>query len=799
MLLLKMLCPTLVTVAAVTSLLISAAAHAEDGDVLQEIVVSAQKREQNLQNVGIAMQAFSGAELEDRGITNSIDLAKTLSNVAISGSYGGQMSQFTVRGVTQNDFNDHVESVVALYIDDTYVAMQQGQSFATFDVDRVEVLKGPQGTLFGRNATAGLVQYITKRPTDTFESYLKVDYGSYNDTRLEGAISGPLNDAISARVSGLAERYDGWIKNEYPAETFVPPAEQAGLDSSHLEGAGGNLAGLKYQGALRAQVLAKLGDASKLLLSTFWSQSVASTGPYTSVPSVSIFNSAGQQVNDIFAPSNEVCQSIENGACAHGPFSSTPGVYRPVAGADFFGYLNPSSNGRTTSCDYCFGDADELRTYGATANFSTDLQGATFTAITDYKNFYKNFSLDLEDGPENQFYWHGASREKTLSQEFRLNGSSGKSDWVTGAYYLYIDNHSASGIGALPDSAYPVNNWAQPRVVSELTNSFSLFGQEEYALSDSVSLIAGLRGTIEKKRYGFEVLFVDPTTDCNPFYWCYSPAITFPGFSQPLYSASSSEPLWNWKTELDWHLTQSVMLYGGVTQGMKAGNYNSGGPPLPLSEIPYKPERLLSYETGIKSTFWDDRARLNAAVFYYDYHNYQASRWLGDSSLITNQDATFYGAEVDFNARITPQLELMVNAGYQHNTIYGLQIAGVPTDVEAAFAPNETASASLKYTLPASFFSHGKLSVQVDGNYQSRVWDNPDNFAADRLAGYTLVNGRAIWIDPSGKLQVEASVQNLADKVYRTVGFDLSQVCGCQLEAYGKPRWATVSASYHFQ
>ena len=276
------------------------------------------------------------------------------------------------------------------------------------------------------------------------------------------------------------------------------------------------------------------------------------------------------------------------------------------------------------------------------------------------------------------------------------------------------------------------------------------------------------------------------------------PAIDFPGFSQGLYTASSSETLWNWKTQLDWHLTRKVMWYAGVTQGMKAGSFNAGGPPLPASEIPYKPERLVSYETGLKSTFWDDRARLNAAVYYYDYHDYQAARWLGFSSLITNQNARFYGAEVDFNRKLTQDLELTLNAGMQHNEVKGLMVAGVPTDVHAAYAPEKTVSAILKYTLPASVFSFGKLALQVDGNYQSYVYDNPDNFTADRLGGYTLVNGRVIWTNPTGKLQVEAYVENAANKVYRTVGFDLSQICGCNLAAYGKPRWAVLDASYQF-
>jgi iron complex outermembrane receptor protein len=143
-------------------------------------------------------------------------------------------------------------------------------------------------------------------------------------------------------------------------------------------------------------------------------------------------------------------------------------------------------------------------------------------------------------------------------------------------------------------------------------------------------------------------------------------------------------------------------------------------------------------------------------------------------------------------------LEVRLNAGLQHNTVKDLVVAGSPRNVQAAYAPEQTASASLKYTLPSSVFDRGKLSFQVDGNYQSSVWDNPDNFTADRLPGYSLGNVRVFWVDPSGKLQVEGYMDNVTNKVYKTVGFDLSEICGCNLAAYGKPRWAGVTAKYHF-
>src|ERR1700676_4078740 len=160
--------------------------------VLDEITVTAQKREQSIQDVGIAITAFSGKQLREMGIDNSTDIAAMTPGLYISGNNGGQKELFTIRGVTQNDFNDSTEAPVAVYVDDGYVAFGQGQIFGAFDLDRVAVLKGPQGTLFGRNATGGLVQFVSNRPTDDLEGYTDLTYGSYHQIRVESAISGPL-------------------------------------------------------------------------------------------------------------------------------------------------------------------------------------------------------------------------------------------------------------------------------------------------------------------------------------------------------------------------------------------------------------------------------------------------------------------------------------------------------------------------------------------------------------------------------------------------------------------------------
>ena len=773
------------------------APEANSGGLMGDIVVTAQKRRESAQKVGIAITAVSGEQIKTMGVVDSVDIARLSSNISVSGSYAGQMSQFTIRGITQNDFNDHVESVIAVYIDDTYVASQQGQTFGLFDIDRVEALKGPQGTLFGRNATGGLVHYITRRPTDYLYGYVDLSYGSYDNVRLEGAIGGPLAHGIRGRISGMFERFDGYIKNHYPEETFVPAALVPALHSSQLPGAGADLGGMKSNWAVRGQLEFDLGPDTQLWMAGFGSRSVASTGPYQQVPTVAVLDAAGNHINTLRASPTEVCQVIQAGACVHGGFSSYPGALRPLPGGDWFGYIDPDGSGRVTSSDYTFDNANTMSTYGGSAKLTSAVGDVNINLISDYKQFKKNFNLDLEAGPENQFAWHGIANTKAFTQELRLDGATGPLKWVTGLYYLNIKTHAVHGIAALPDSAYPIPSWDQPRIANLKTESYSAFGQVDYQVTDTVNLIGGLRWTREKKRYDFEVLFVTPTDNGNPYSWDYSPAISFPGFSQGLYADSHGETLWSWKAGVNWKPVQDVLVYASVTQGAKAGSYNAGGPPLPASEIPYKPERLISYEVGLKSTLFGGKVRFNTAGYYYDYHNYQAARWLGFSSLITNANARIYGGEAELAASLTDNLEASFNIGAQHNTVKNVLVGGVRRNVQTTFTPKLTLAGTIRYTVP-SLVAGGKVGLQASANYQSRVWHNLNNFDANSLAPYGVVNARIDWTSEDKKWLVAFSVKNLTDNVYDNIGFDLSQVCGCNLQAQGKPRWFNVSVRRSF-
>ncbi len=214
--------------AAFSALLALATTNAFSADELEEVVVTAQKREQSAQDVPIAIAALSGNELEHLDLQSSSDITRVVPGVNVAGSYGGQLLSFSIRGVTQYDFSLHTEAPIAVYVDEAYLASQQMQNFGMFDVDQVEVLKGPQGTLFGHNATGGAIVIRTRQPTDSVGGYARLTYGRFDQVKFEGAYGGPINDTLAVRVSLYSDKYGPYTKNIYPGDGESNDDTQAG-------------------------------------------------------------------------------------------------------------------------------------------------------------------------------------------------------------------------------------------------------------------------------------------------------------------------------------------------------------------------------------------------------------------------------------------------------------------------------------------------------------------------------------------------------------------------------------------
>jgi iron complex outermembrane receptor protein len=310
-------------------------------------------------------------------------------------------------------------------------------------------------------------------------------------------------------------------------------------------------------------------------------------------------------------------------------------------------------------------------------------------------------------------------------------------------------------------------------------------------------LVAGARWVKERKDYSFFQGVYQATDDriIN------SSVLYAPLF--PYHPFNTDDNLWAGKVQLEYRPIKDVLVYLGVNRGAKAGGFNAqladGSPRLPLDQIPYKPENLTNYEGGVKATFLDGKLRTNAAVFYYDYKDYQAFLFEQSSGVVVNKDAFMRGGEFELTAVPVSGLEAQLGVSGFQAIVKNLELqgpAGVPPiyeDVHPSFAPQKQISGLIRYSFA---LGDGRMALQVDSHYTSDFYHNLRNFVADHYPGYTISNARLSWANEHW--EVAAFVKNLADKRYYTIGYDLATLCGCNENAFGPPRWPGVEATYRF-
>jgi iron complex outermembrane recepter protein len=758
---------------------------------LEEIVVTAQKREQSIQDVGIAITAFSGEQIRQLGFTQSVDLTRLAPGVHMSGSAAGQVAQISIRGVTQNDYNDQTEPPVAVYVDEGYVAFGQGQLFGLFDIEHVEILRGPQGTLFGRNATGGLVHYLSRRPTTELEGYLDATYGSYDSVRIETAISGSLTDALSGRLAAMYDRFDEILENDYPvnAATVGPLFPGGGEDSYNDDTRG-----------VRGQLLFEPNDALEVLVIGAYGRSHLSDAPYMDRATVAVVDAQGRQINAILASPSETREMIGPGGIGlDNPFSFDADTERPVPGGNLYGASCNQQNYDDFSCsrDFAYEDINRLETRSATAKLTWNLDSLTVTAITDYKDYSKFIATEGDGGSAAIHTILFDADVDTFTQELRLNGELERMRWVTGLYYLTIDNRADTGAAHRFNTNWvPFAGTTAAHTTNTDTESISAFGQAEFDLTDTLTLIGGVRATQENKDYDLEEALYLNTDDKK------LTLDTKLAVLRPFTEYDLDATLWSGKVQLDWKPTDELLVYGGISRGAKAGGFNSPftfGGPFPDEDIPYGDEALLAYETGFKADLFGGAARLNGSLYYYEYDDYQGFTFAGGSGgFVQNVDAIYKGAEIELQASPWKGWNLLLNAAYLDAEVQNVEVADdLFRDTRPSFAPEVEVAAVARYEFPWSLLS-GRFSVQADYSYASDFYDNIRNFAASKLPSYSLANARVAWRSDGGRWDASLFVNNLADERYVAIGFDSALTYGSNAWYFGKPRWYGGSIRYSF-
>lgn len=716
----------------------TAAPATRESEVPQEIVVTAQFREQKLQETPLAITALSAEALTARSFSNISDVGQVAPSVTLrlASSGYGKSTQAYIRGIGQTDFNFALEPAVGFYVDDVYHASLFGTSFDLLDLDRVEILRGPQGTLFGKNSVGGAVRLITRKPGNGFEASVQGTYGSYNRIDFRGMINIPLiSDKLALRLSAASKDRDGYVSRvdfacAFPAlaGTLVPTVSGAG-NSCKV----GTLGGEDIRAGRAALRWVPDRDVEINLVAEIIrdsSEAAADSLVYINAAAPTLANYNRNRLIPAY------------GIPFDGRFITDPYTSYATYESAFLGRRVPPVN--TVNAE----------------SYSADLvwdigDGVQFKSITAYQRFSGRFTQNANNAPLPLALTDNRAGFRQFTQELRLVGTAfgGRLDWATGLFYF--DGESSLGGGAY----LAASNIAFDQNDSTDASNRSAFAHGVLRLTDRLSVTAGLRYTRESKSYRFDRTNV---VSGLPF---------FPG--GPFTSPKSSFDRFDYKVGADYKVTGDVMIYGQVATGFKGGGINPR-PFTPAAAVPFGPETLTAWEIGIKTELFDRAVRLNLAAYHSDYSDLQLSANGFDNNgrpsiIVANAgSADIEGVEAELQISSGSGLLLDATASY---TGFEIKALGAAAGVSGgpSLASKAPGTPEWKLTLGAQYtigLGSGSLTPRFDLYYQSRVFNEYTNNPIAAQPGYALANGRITYTSPNKDWTLSLAVTNIFEKFY---------------------------------
>jgi len=740
-----------------------------------EIIVTAQFRQQNLQDTPLAITAVSGDMLKATGQTKLTDLqAPNLSIRQAPGNYG-PAAQIYIRGVGQYDSNFTFEPGVGIYIDDVYYATMFGNAFNLLDLDRVEVLRGPQGTLAGKNSIGGALKLYSKKPSGEGGGFVEAEVGSYNLVNVRGGANLTLvPDVIFARISGLAKHVTGYVdrvdyKCTHPDSPLPTYAANGG---NCLLGHAGGSNDVGVRGQLR--VLPVPGVEINL------------SGDY--------YSSRGDPSPDVLIASRQFTTPTVNGV-AFGPAFNSPDNYTSYAlfrGTDTSSFVGePVSN---------------FTSWGFSGTVDFDLSDAIkLTSITAYRHADGVFGYDYDQSPIPKSESTNIPSQHQFTQELRLNAELGDLlDLTLGGFYY--KGGSVQGLRALIAS---INSdfIATDKIESK---SKSAFLHAVMHVTDRLNLTGGVRYTDDYKNFTFHRRTADGS---------FSPSQT------PLdgLSGTFQKQVWDWRAVVDYRWSPSFFTYAQFSTGFKGGGVN----PRPFfanQVVPFGPESLKAYEIGFKSDFLDRTIRLNVSAFYNDYSslqlqasnpffnvnmpvqndpslpNYNPTTGTAPSGVFINAgDAHRKGLEAEL--LVTPRNGLQINAslsyleGHYTRLLPQATISGLNIDMELPFSPKWQGAFGVQYEFP---FAGGTLRPRLDYEYQSTSYSNPVNTPGNQLEDRNVFNAHLTYRTGDGDWELTLAVTNLTNDFYFASKADLYVSSGYITGIPARPREWSLALRRNF-
>lgn len=718
-------------------------AQAISGAEADVVVVTAQKRDQDIQEVPIAVTALGGEALQDAHVTTVMDLNALAPSLQVKTDDNAANPKIFIRGIGLNDFNPNTASAVAIYSDGVYIGSPLAQMGQFFDLERVEVLRGPQGTLYGRNTTGGAINLISRKPSDAFEAMASMEYGSYNSLALEGAVGGPITPELAYRASATYLTNDGYALNRLT----------------------GNRGNDTNRGAARLQLAWNPSDAFDALFQLRYGK--------TDGGSIWAYNRS-------LLPATPQATGPD-GFCL-------PAYYTSGDCTDLAGYANTSTN--LYQGDYHLEGKDRVETYGASATLTWDLGAMSLISVTGYDHADRDDHEDTDAGPTDILTARYRAQQWAASEELRLQSNGDNQlNWVAGAYFAHDDLKSNSyyDVFRVANSGDPLTDLPAGIGVfswpfAQKTDSYAVFGQIDYKFTDRLTSTLGLRYSSDDKAFRYDSLYASdiggPTT----------PIVFDDGVNPPVVVAADASKSFNsvsGKLGLQYRLTDDVNLYGGYNRGYKSGGFFGGQTTDPSSLRPYEDEVVDAYEAGLKSQWFDGMVTANFAAFFYDYQNLQVYTLVVDPTTqltvqnFTNaSNAEVKGLEAELTASPIEGLELSLGASFLDATYQDFQSQG--DDYSGNTLPNapETSlNGSARYEW--EFFG-GIAEAQADVAYRSKVYYDTRNVERLSDGDRTFVNLRFGWKPAQGGMEFGVygrnvfGETNIADIIpIEGLGFDL--------------------------
>lgn len=669
----------------------------EDGVIFQidEIVITAQKRAQSQQDVPIAVTAFSDAFIQDNNIRTLEDLGATAPGFVTTNTVGYGAAPLTIRGIggANGGGNIFADEPVAVYIDEVYIGRLSASTADLLDLEAVEVLRGPQGTLYGRNSTAGAILMRTKRPTDEFEGYVNASYASFNEFRAQGAVSGPIiEDIVSARFAiGYSDR-EGWGRNTFD-DTNIGGSED-----------------FTMRGSLRLT-------------------------PNESLTLDLIADYANREAS----PATIAIADLSN------PFAASPFNRRP----DFDERLDRREF--ATNSDNLI----ESETFGFALLAENDFGSVIFNSVTSYRSYKFTGQQDSDGTPILLLDNDGFSDNEQFSQEIRLSSNTeGPLSWVIGGFYFYEDNKIGFNIrnhralfGLGTEASF---------LASQDVEAIAIFADVSYAFSDVVSLTVGGRYSDETKDFN-NLLAVDIFNGGTlPPFSPILPGVTLPAGTpftpETPFADTGNFSDFSPRVVLNVTPNDDMLLYASYSQGFTSGGFNVFG-----LAPEFESQNLDAFEIGMKSDFFDKRLRFNVSAYYNDFSNLQLRLPVptGGVDIANAASAEILGLEIETIIAPTEGLQISGNVAFMDATFQGGEIPAVPGGITFPFgapiplnpvsidgnrlsrAPEVQANIAVDYNY---YFDNGNsLTARAFLRYQSEVFfletnQDENTFLSDDLA-----------------------------------------------------------------